>query len=140
MSFSTDDDVLLRAPVAKTAVDALNAWRTKESLSAVALSDYRDAAYAEILRALRGRTPSIGAESVTRPDDLVPAEVALTACLACKAAAARFPASAKTPNATADTFAVAEEFWRGEYAREIAAASPVDALRGVGTSFSWQRC
>lgn len=138
-TFATDDDVQTMAPIAQTALDALNVWRTSKSLGAKTLDDYRTLAYAEILRALRARNPSITSEAITRPAALMVPEVALTAAILCEAASARTTATSRTQNVTPDTFAEGGATWRERYVRELAAASPVDLNRGVGASFSWAR-
>ena len=134
LSYSTDAQVQARTPLADEAVAAVNAARARRSLTARTLSDWRVDAQTEIDRVLLRR--GITAEMVSRPDDLIPSEVALVLTLLCEAAT-------QLPSVTAagrvDLFAQNAVFWRETYTREIEAASPILGVKGSGRSFAWSR-
>lgn len=132
MTTSTDAQLRTRSHLADEALVAINARRTaRVSAGAVAATfdEYRDEAYRLILVALRSREPSIDAADITRPDDLIEAECALTLAML-------FEAAASKPD---DLFALAAATWRTRYESALAAASPVDGVRGVGCSVPWSR-
>lgn len=132
MTTSTDAQLRTRSHLADEALVAINARRTaRASAGAVAATfdEYRDEAYRLILIALRSREPSIEADDITRPDDLIDAECALTLAML-------FGAAASKPD---DVFALAAAWWQARYDSALASASPIDGVRGTGRSFSWSR-
>lgn len=137
-TYSTDDDV--RGPcgsvLADEALAAINAARSRRSLSATTLETYRTEAQRQILIVLRLR--GILETDISRPSDLLASEVALTIALLCESLLQHAPTRA-VPNATADTFAQGASYWRERYETLIAAASPIDGRRGAGRSFAWNR-
>lgn len=142
MTTATDAQVRLRAPIADEALAAINAARVRRvavdsiARAALTIEDFRDEAYRQILVALRSREPSITAADITRPDDLIEAEVCLTVALLCEATSQR---GASANQQTVDVFGQEAVRWRAYYVTALAAASPVDGVRGQGRSFSWGR-
>lgn len=135
-TYSTDAQVQLRSSFASEALAAVNAARARRSESATTLEAYRDEAKRQILVALRSREPSITAADITRPDDLIESEVCLTLALLCESATQRGQSQQQT---TVDLFGQEAARWRERYALALAAASPVDGVRGTGRGFSWGR-
>lgn len=129
MTTSTDAQLRTYSHLADEALVAINARRTARSATAATLAEYRAESYRRILIALRSREPSIDAADITRPDDLVEAECAGILALMCAAASAK-------PD---DLFALAATTWQARYEAALAAASPIDGVRGEGRSFRWSR-
>lgn len=136
MTTSTDAQLRTRTHLADEALVAINVARARraaaaptQTIPAATFTEYRDEAYRLILIALRSRETAVLPEDITRPDDLIDAECALLCVLL-------FTAASSRPD---DVFALAAVEWRARYDRAIAAASPIDGVRGVGRSFSWNR-
>lgn len=129
MTTSTDAQLRTYSHLADEALVAVNARRTARSATAATLAEYRAEAYRRILIALRSRDPAILPEHITRPDDLVEAECAGILALLCAAASSK-------PD---DVFALAAATWQARYEAALAAASPIDGVRGEGRSFRWSR-
>ncbi len=129
MTTSTDAQLRTRTHLADEALAAVNVARTRRSATAATFTEYRDEAYRLILIALRSREPAILPADITRPDDLIDAECAMLCVLL-------FTAASSKPD---DVFALAAAEWRARYDRALAAASPIDGVRGVGRSFGWSR-
>tara|TARA_R110000868_G_scaffold187446_1_gene429971 strand:- start:318 stop:710 length:393 start_codon:yes stop_codon:yes gene_type:complete len=129
MAVSTDAQLRTRSHLCDEALAAINAQRTRRSLTAATLTEFRSEAYRLILIALRSREPSIEAADITRPDDLIDAECAGTLALLFGAASSR----------SDDVFALAAAWWQARHDSALASASPIDGVRGTGRSFSWSR-
>lgn len=130
MTTSTDAQLRTRSHLCDEALAAINAQRTRRSITpAATLDEFRDEAYRLILISLRGRSPSISGEDISRPDDLIDAECACTLWLLYTAASSR-------PD---DVFALNAATWHARYTSALASASPVDDTRGTGRSFGWSR-
>jgi len=140
MTTATDAQVRLRAPIADEAMAAINAARVRrvavDSIARppLALSDFRDEAYRQILVALRNR--DVTPDMITRPDDLRESEVCLTVALLCEATSQR---GASAQQQTTDLFGQEAVRWRLAYDAAISAAAPTLGLRGGGRSFTWSR-
>lgn len=137
-TYATDDQVNVRSAFGAVALAAINRVRGALTvpLAALALSDYRAEAQRQILVALRSREPSVLPEDITRPDDLIESEVCLTLALLCEAATQK---GASRDQTAVDLFGQEAERWRERYVAALAAASPVDGVRGTGRGFSWSR-
>lgn len=135
-TYATDAQIQLRSSFGSDALAAVNAARSRRSESATTLDAYRVEAQRQILVALRSREPAVLAADITRPDDLIESEVCLALALLCEAATQRGQSREQT---TVDLFGQEAARWRERYAIAIAAASPIDGVRGVGRSFGWSR-
>ena len=134
MTYCADTDVEARAPIAVEAVATVNAARARRSLADRTLADWRADACAEINRVLLRR--GITTAMVSRPDDLIPAEVALVVTLLCEAAT-QSPVTAGASKV--DQWGQNAAYWRTVYVREIEAAAPVLGVKATGRSFGWNR-
>lgn len=142
-TYSTDAQVTMRCPAVVAALSGVNRSNAAavsatpvQSLSTLALSDYRTEAQRQILVALRNR--GIPQGSITRTDELVEPEVCLTLALVFDAATvARVQPTAGLSKA--DLYESQAAFWRDLYDEAIASAAPIDNVKGNGPTFRWDR-
>lgn len=138
-TFATDAQLRTRSTLADEALVAINARRTVRTAAGAVpatFDEYRGEAQRQILVALRNREPSVTEADITRPDDLIESECCLTMALLCEAATQRGTTSQQQ---TPDLFGQEALRWRGLYEIALAAASPIDGVRGRGASFPWSR-
>ena len=136
-TYSTDDDVHMRAPLVGKALARVNAMRADSSLSVTTLDAYRVEAQAQILLDLQAR--GIESSRIVNTAALRVPEAYLAAALLFEAASVRDD-KGSVVNGQLDVFAAQARVTRAAYAREISTARPLgtDAL-GQGSSFSWER-
>ncbi len=132
-TFSTDEQVYLRAPLCLAALDRINAERATKSISATTLQTYREEAQRQLREALVAR--GIVERLITDTTTLREPEVCLTAALLFEAATVRSAPQTAQP----DVFATAVPVWRAAYATALAAVRITPLDRPKGASFEWGR-
>lgn len=135
VTYSTDLQVQQRSTIAGSALDALNAALTARSLAVTTMDAQRVLAKAQLLvdlHALKGITE----DQITRPTDLLEAEIALVTCRLCEAVRQRV---APRGQPQTDIYAQEADTWRARYESELARCRPIDGIKSAAASFEWGR-
>lgn len=132
-TYSTDAQVYTRSPLAGKGLARVNAERADLSLAALTLDDYRVEASRVMLLDLAAA--GIALADITDTTALLDPEVCLTLALVFEAATIR----QDEQQGPVDVFAGQAKRWRAAYDATLAKARPVEGVRSVGSSFSWDR-